>query len=173
MNRREFFQNAGLVAGISLLSNETFAAKKIKTFGCQLYSVRDVIDADPAGVMTKLAAMGYKQFESYGGKQGFLWGMKPKEMASFLNGIGVKMVSSHIDINTDFEQKVNDAAEAGLTYLLCPYIGMQPSTDAWKQKAALFNQKGEIAKKLEFNLVIITTIILSNLPTVKKDKGFY
>ena len=147
MNRREFFQNAGIIAGASMLSMDVFAAKKIKKFGCQLYSVRDVITADPKGVMTKLAGMGYKKFESFDGKLGFLWGMKPLEAKAFFNDIGVKMVSSHIDMNTNFEKKVEDAAQAGLTYLLCPYIGMQATTDAWLQKAELFNQKGEIAKK--------------------------
>lgn len=150
LSRRSFLEKSALLAGASLLSIDTEAAR-IKKFGCQLYSVRDVISKDPRGTMTQLAQMGYNFFESFQGKQGFLWGMTGKEAKTFFGDIGVRMVSTHLDINTDFEKSIENAVEAGLEYMLCPYIGMQPSLDAWKKKAELFNQKGELCRKAGIN----------------------
>ena len=127
-------------------------AGSIKTYGLQLYSVRDVLPKDPKGVMTQLAQMGYKQFESYQGDKGFLWGMQPAEAKSFLNGLGVQMVSTHFDFksgldNPDKLQSYIDMANgAGLKYMLCPYIGPQKSWDDWKRVADSFNRVGEVVR---------------------------
>lgn len=79
--------------------------------------------------------MGYTQFESYGGPD-FLWGMTPKECKTFL-GEGVKMVSTHFDMNKDLDKNIERGAEAGLKYMLCPYLGPQKTLDAWKQKSGI------------------------------------
>ncbi|WP_375448624.1 sugar phosphate isomerase/epimerase family protein [uncultured Fibrella sp.] len=154
-NRRDFLKQAGLLpAGAVALSSTLTDAlgASIKTYGLQLYSVRDVLPADPKGIMTQLASMGYKQFESYQGDKGFLWGMEPAAMKSFLNGIGVKMVSTHFDFkgaseNADTLQKYIDMANgAGLNYMLCPYIGPQKTWDDWKRVADSFNRVGEAVR---------------------------
>lgn len=128
-------------------------AKVINPFGVQLFSVRDILPDDPKGVMEKLAKMGYKQFESYGGAKGFLWGMEPKEIKSFLDGIGVNMVSTHFDFNKTandadaLKRSIEMAHEAGLKYLICPWIGPQKSWDDWKKIADNFNRVGAEVKK--------------------------
>ena len=158
MQRRDFLKQSGLLtAGAFTLSQSNlFAnapAKTISPFGVQLYSVRDVLPKDPKGIMTQLAQMGYKQFESYSGPQGFLWGMEPKEIKSFLNGLGVKMVSTHFNYRGDvakpdqLKKSIEMAHDAGLTYLLCPYIGAQKTWDDWKKIADEFNTVGEQVKK--------------------------
>ena len=153
--RREFLKQAGLLSAstVALSSSLTDAvAGSIRTYGVQLYSVRDVLPADPKGVMTQLAKMGYKQFESYQGQQGFLWGMEPAAMKSFLDGLGVRMVSTHFDFkgaleNPDTLSKYIDMASgAGLKYLLCPYIGPQKTWDDWKRVADNFNRVGEAVR---------------------------
>ncbi|QJD80807.1 sugar phosphate isomerase/epimerase family protein [Spirosoma rhododendri] len=158
MQRRDFIrQSALLTAGALTLSQTSLLAgapaKTISPFGVQLYSVRDVIGKDPKGVMTQLAQMGYKQFESYSGQQGFLWGMTPAEMKSFLKDIGVNMVSTHFnygqqkDNDSELQKSFDMAKGAGLTYILCPYIGPQKSFDDWKRIADRFNVVGEMARK--------------------------
>lgn len=154
LNRREFLKQAGaLAAGSLALSHTDLMAGTFKTFGVQLYSVRDLIPKDPKGVMTQLAQMGYKQFESYSGPQGFLWGMQPKEIKSFLDGLGVKMVSTHFNYGAqaqkddELKKSMDMAKEAGLSYLLCPYIGAQKTMDDWKRIADRFNVVGEMARK--------------------------
>ncbi|RAV29112.1 sugar phosphate isomerase/epimerase family protein [Sinomicrobium soli] len=159
MNRRNFIRSTGiLTAGtVALGQGELMAgvlkSRSIDPFGVQLYSVRDVLPQDPRGVMKKLAAMGYRQFESYAGKKGFLWGMAPQEMKTFLGDIGVNMVSTHFNYhavtdNPDKLKKNIEMAEgAGLKYILCPHIGAQKSWDDWKRIAEQFNKTGEEVSK--------------------------
>jgi len=125
----------------------TASGTKIDNFGIQLYSVRDLIGADPKGVIKQLADLGYKEIESYQGDQGVFWGMSPKEFKDYVSGLGMKIVSTHADTTKDLEKLANDCAEAGLTYVLQPYIGAQPSIDEWKKRAEEFNQRGEICNK--------------------------
>ncbi|MFN8348646.1 MAG: sugar phosphate isomerase/epimerase [Spirosomataceae bacterium] len=147
MNRREFMNRSALFGAGAFLTPSLFTeAKPIKRFGVQLYSVRDQMPKDAKATMKKLADMGYTQFESYGGPD-FLWGMAPKECKTFLGDMGVKMVSTHFDMNKDLEKNIERGAEAGLKYMLCPYLGPQKTLDAWKQKAELFNQVGEKVTK--------------------------
>ncbi|RIV20637.1 sugar phosphate isomerase/epimerase [Fibrisoma montanum] len=158
MQRRLFLKQAGfLSAGAFALSQTDLLAgapaQTFKTFGVQLYSVRDVLPKDPKGIMTQLAQMGYKQFESYSGPQGFLWGMSPKEIKSFLNDQGVTMVSTHFNYGAqagkpdELKKSIDMASEAGLSYLLCPYIGAQKTMDDWKRIADGFNRDGELVRK--------------------------
>lgn len=158
MQRRSFLQKSGLLtAGAFAFSQADLLAsapsKAINPFGVQLYSARDIMPKDPRGVMTQLAQMGYKQFESYSGPQGFLWGMQPKEIKSFLDGLGVKMISTHFNYGSernkpdDLKKSIDMASEAGLTYLLCPYIGAQKTFDEWKKIADQFNSTGELMNK--------------------------
>ncbi|WP_080240719.1 sugar phosphate isomerase/epimerase family protein [Spirosoma rigui] len=152
MQRRSFLKQSGLLTAgaLSLSQLDVFASapqKAINPFGVQLYSTRDILPKDPKGVMKQLAQMGYKQFESYSGPQGFLWGMQPKEMKSFLGDMGVKMISTHFDMNKDLDKSIDMANGAGLSYLLCPYIGPQKTFDDWKKIADKFNTVGEQVSK--------------------------
>ncbi len=151
MNRRLFIQKSVLATSVvalttqELFATEEFAPKKLKKFGCQLYSVRDKMPKDAKGTMEALAKMGYKQFESYSSDP--FWGMSAAEAKSFLKGIGVDMVSSHVGMKDISEELVAKAAEVGLKYIICPYIGMQKGLDGWKKIADDFNEKGELCKK--------------------------
>ncbi|WP_128544262.1 sugar phosphate isomerase/epimerase family protein [Larkinella soli] len=153
MNRRNFLKKAGVLTTSAFALSQTdltalgAPSGTFKDFGLQLYSVRDVLPGDPKGIMTQLAKMGYTIFESYGGPKGFLWGMEPKEIKSFLGDQGVKMVSTHFDMNKDLEKSIDMAREAGLSYMLCPYIGPQKTMDDWKRIADQFNQVGEQVNK--------------------------
>lgn len=155
-NRRKFIQlsggaTAGLalssMAGVSFLSSCDEDAKKIKKFGLQLYTLRDDMPKDPRGVLKQVAGFGYKQIESYEGAQGMFWGMSHTDFKKYMDELGMTIVSSHCDINKDFETKAAQAAEIGMKYLICPYKGPQTSIDAFKKFAEEFNQKGEVCKK--------------------------
>ena len=151
-DRRKFLQLGGsLTLGAflapSLMNFFESDAKKLKKYGIQLYTLRDVLPADPKGVLKQLAGFGYTQIESYEGAQGMFWGMSNTEFKKYIGDLGMKMVSSHCDINKDFEKKAAEAAEIGMKYLICPYKGPQKSIDDFKKFADEFNAKGEICKK--------------------------
>lgn len=128
-------------------SGDAAAAAALTAFGLQLYTLRDDFPKDPKGVLKQVADMGYKQVEGYEGKQGIFWGMKDDEFKSYMDSIGLTMVSSHCDTSKDFEKKAAQAAGAGLKYLMHPYEGRDKSIDEYKKMADDFNKKGEICKK--------------------------
>lgn len=154
-NRRNFLRKGGALAGGFLLGNKVFStagypfatSAAIKNFGLQLYSVRDDLPKDPKGVIKQIAAMGYKQIESYEGDKGMFWGMGNTGFKKYLNDLGLTIVSSHCNINKDFEAKAAQAAEIGMKYLICPYLGAQKSLDGYKKAAENFNNCGSICKK--------------------------
>lgn len=155
-NRREFLQLTGAAAAGLALSGlplsslaipGTEASKKIGSFGLQLYSVRDVIPKDPRGVLKQIASFGYKQIESYEGAQGMFWGLGNTGFKKYMDELGMSIVSSHCDINKDFNRKAAEAAAIGMQYLICPWLGPQKSLDDFKKAAARFNECGNICKK--------------------------
>jgi sugar phosphate isomerase/epimerase len=91
--------------------------------------------------------MGYKQIESYEGDKGMFWGMKNTEFKKYLDDIGLVIVSSHCDIDKDFEQKAGEASAIGMKYLLSAWVGPQKSLDDYKKIADKFNKRGEVCKK--------------------------
>ena len=167
-NRRTFLQQAGLVtAGSALLpfwacqsgtqqktastpaapAEVTTSTPSLDKFGIQLYTLRDVIQEDPKAIIKEIASYGFRQIESYDGKKGMFWDMPHTDFKMYLDDLGVTMVSSHCNINKDFETKAAQAAEIGMKYLICPYIGPQTSVDNWKKVTDKFNECGEICRK--------------------------
>jgi len=124
------------------------AAKgNIKNIGLQLYTLRDDLPKDPKGVLKQVASFGYNQLESFEGNKGMFWGMTPAEFNKYVGDLGMKIVSSHCDIDKDFEKKAADAASIGMKYLICPHKGAQKSIDDFKRIADQFNDRGEICRK--------------------------
>ena len=163
--RRTFLQTAGIMTAGSLVlpnwacsdanqetektATEAPAAPvpSLDNFGIQLYTLRDVIPGDPKGTLQQVAGFGFTQIEGYEhNEQGIYWNMPHTDFKKYLDGIGLRMVSSHCDIYNDFEKKVGQAAEVGLDYLICPWVGPQKSMDDWKKVTDKFNECGEICK---------------------------
>ena len=99
-NRRSFIRNTGAAAlGAMVFSNAAFAEflkKKHHAIGLQLFTFFNVIDDDVQGTLTKIAGIGYKEIESAFSKKGGYYGMKPKEFAAYLQGIGMSWKSHHV-----------------------------------------------------------------------------
>lgn len=151
LNRRNFLKTTSL-AGAGLLfgaaNNHLFAEKfKNRSIGLQLYTLRDDLPKDPKAVLKKVSSFGYNQIESFEGNQGLFWGMSAKEFKSFMDDLHMTIISSHCDINKDFERKAEEAASIGMKYLICPYLGPQKSIDDYKKAAEHFNDRGAICKK--------------------------
>lgn len=153
-NRRSFLKAtgtlaSGLLVGRSAFSMEDFETNgSIKKFGLQLYSLRADLPKDPKGVLKQVAAFGYKQIEGYEGKDGMFWGMTNKEFKKYMDELGMTIVSSHCNINSDFETKAAQAGEIGMKYLICPSLGgANKSIDDFKKAVDKFNACGDICKK--------------------------
>lgn len=150
-SRRSFLKTSGLLAsGLTLgsvpfLSSCNPSAPQNSAFGLQLYTLRDVIGDDPQGVLRQVADFGYELIESYEGPQGMFWGMGHTGFQKFLEDHGMTMISSHADVFNDYERKVEQAAEIGMEYIVCPYIGPQDELDDYREMADTFNDLGRIA----------------------------
>jgi sugar phosphate isomerase/epimerase len=156
--RRDFLKTASAIGSGLLLSS--FATNLVgcktamggkaagsKPFGLQLYTLRDDFPKDPKAVLKQVADFGYSQVEGYETNKGIFWGMTNTEMKSYLDSIGLTMISTHCNINQDFERKADEAAAIGMKYLIAPYLGPQKSLDAFKQAADKFNKCGAICKQ--------------------------
>lgn len=154
LSRRSFLKKSGLLAGGAALTSLSFLQscasseemeEATNTFGIQLYTLRDIIGDDPRGVISSLAEFGYKQIESYEGSMGIFWGMSHTEFKQFLDEQGLTLISSHANVFENYQQKVDQLAEVGATYITCPYIGPQESIDDFYDLADQFNELGQIA----------------------------
>src|SRR5215207_4053647 len=154
-NRRNFIKLGGSIVAVSALSGipvlssctEDEMKKKIKKFGLQLYTLRDVLPKNPKAVLKDVSNYGYKQIESYEGPEGMFWGMGNTGFKKYMDDLDMELIASHCDISKDFEKKAAEAAAIGMKYLICPYKGPQKSADDYKKFAAEFNVKGEICRK--------------------------
>ncbi|MBA4302097.1 sugar phosphate isomerase/epimerase family protein [Algoriphagus alkaliphilus] len=158
--RRKFIQMGAMLGmGAAFMPLQFCAAPKKKegdldqpvkstlsAFGIQLYSVKEDMAVDAQATMRSLAGFGYQQFEGFDGGKGILWGMQPAEFKSLLSEIGTTMVASHANVFENLEAQAAQAAEVGMKYLICPWIGPQKSLDDYKKKANEFNQIGEKLK---------------------------
>ena len=154
IKRREFIKTTAAATTGLLLSSYLPACKSASiskdvrdNFGLQLYTLRDVLPGNPKDVLTQVASFGYKQIESFEGQKGMFWGMSNTEFKKLMDDLGMKIVSSHCNINTDFDRKAAEAAAIGMRYLICPYLGPQKKIDDFKKFAETFNQRGEVCKK--------------------------
>jgi sugar phosphate isomerase/epimerase len=149
VSRRKFLQTTGLLTAAGLIGkNELFARNsKLKSYGIQLWSVKNAMGKDPQGTLKQLASFGYTQVEGFEGGKGIFWGMTASDFKKYMDELGMKFISSHCNIDKDFEKKAADAASIGMKYLICPYKGPRKSIDDFKKIAEDFNAKGEICKK--------------------------
>jgi sugar phosphate isomerase/epimerase len=160
LNRRNFIQQSSL-ASLAIYLNPTmsfedFAGAEGK-FGIQLWSVKEDMAKDAKATLTKLAAYGYKQIESFAGEKGMFWGMKPKEFQVFTKGLGLDVYGSHCDPNfaidatkmDEFRKLADDAAAAGLRYLINPFVGMLKTKDEYYKVSESFNKLGEYSKSVD------------------------
>jgi sugar phosphate isomerase/epimerase len=139
MNRRQLL--ASLAAGSLALQ-----AKKMKTIGCQLYTLRSVIDANPKAIFDQLDGAGYDEVEAVRGNLPKIW--------DALKASKLKPVSLHIDTRLFTVEKdklsaaLDDAKAKGFKYVVCPYIAPadRGGVDMIKKLADTLNEAGAKCK---------------------------
>ena len=146
--RRNFIKSTAVLTAGAVLASFPTAAMPVQNIGLQLYSVRKDMLADAAGTLKKLAAIGYKNLESAGSEKGSYYGLKPKEMKKIASDLGMTVLSGHVHIGTNWQKTVDEAAEAGQTYLICSTMPSNGQTVSNYQHCAdIFNQSAEVANK--------------------------
>lgn len=148
--RREFLKVSGTIAFGSFIlpACKGAAAPKLNNVGVQLYSVRKEMLADATGTLKKLAQIGYTEIESARSEKGNYYGLQPKEIKSILNDLGMTLRSGHVHIDENWQQSIEEAAEAGQQYLICSTMPTKGQTvDNYQRVADAFSKAGEDCKK--------------------------
>lgn len=154
MQRRKFLQ-VSATAAAALVGAPLFAQSG-KSIGLQLYTLRDVIMKDPKGVVKQVAEMGYQHVETFGYRDGKLFGMTNREFTDYVRGLGMTITSGHYGIDIvrgNWEKAVADAKEAGQTYMVVPWLPDNERTaDGYKRVIDELNKAGEISRKYGIRL---------------------
>jgi sugar phosphate isomerase/epimerase len=145
MNRRSMLRTAGYSAlALSALPGLLLAGgeRRVERIGVQLYTVRDLLDADPAGTLDAVAGMGYVEVETAG-----YAGLTPADFAAALKNAGLAAPSAHIpltDIESAPERLLEAAAIVGHRYLVVPWLApeLRESTDGYARVADVLNGFG-------------------------------
>jgi sugar phosphate isomerase/epimerase len=143
ITRRDFLQTVGGVAVLAA-GSDLFGAGGLawtKPIGLELYTVRELFAKDPAGTLKKVAAVGYKEVEVGPGA-------KPGQLHQELSAAGLTAPSGYFESPKTVEEwkkTVGLAHAYGLRYVV---VGDNPKLDldAWKRRADLYNQCGEVAQ---------------------------
>jgi sugar phosphate isomerase/epimerase len=161
-NRRTFIQQAGLLA-TGLAINPSLFLMKDKVVGLQLYSLREYINKDVSGIISKVAAAGYKDVETYGfDKKNQFFGLSPKDFLSLLKSNGLTSTSGHYNPNDflkgkgtdDLKYMIEGANGLNQQHLVIPYLGeeLRGNTDGYKAIAEKLNTAGELCQKSNLQL---------------------
>jgi len=113
----------------------------------QLYSVREDCARDLCGTLEAVAKMGYEGVEFAG-----YYGRSAEELRGILEDLGLKVVGSHLGIDTLMEDQLEKTVEfnriLGNKYLIVPSLPekMRESKAAWIETAHLMNRISEKVK---------------------------
>jgi sugar phosphate isomerase/epimerase len=161
--RRSFIKSTSLLSAGLFFSPSDFKVKKT-LIGLQLYTVRDAMAKDPSGTLAKVAQLGYTSVEAatYTGTEKF-YGMSPSAFKNVLKQNGLIIPSSHYRLGEEktkgeivngtllhhWDKAVDDAAEAGIKYMVCAYLSNDErgKLDHYKYVADQLNIAGEKCKK--------------------------
>jgi sugar phosphate isomerase/epimerase len=156
--RREFLTQAALLTTCALATTESLMAKPDSRVGLQLYSLREQLPKDIKGVITKVAAAGYKEVETYGySKQNGFWGMNAGAFSQLLKHNGLTTPSGHYGLDQyltggqldELNYIIEAAKTTGQTYITVPSLGSAypKSFDGFKSTAEKLNKAGELCKR--------------------------
>jgi sugar phosphate isomerase/epimerase len=114
-----------------------------RSWGVQLYTVRDQMRTDPAATLKAIADIGYRELEIL---QGTL-----STVAPLAKKLGLTMVSAHLDLPTiagkGLSEFVAQAKDHGLRYIVIPWVAPEtrPTDRAgYEALAARFNRVADV-----------------------------
>jgi sugar phosphate isomerase/epimerase len=127
-------------------------ARKLKTIGVQLYTVRTLLPKTPLDTLRAIERIGYREVEAVQGGMDQMW--------PSLRQTSLKPVSLHMDtaLFTREREKLpaalEDARQRGFEYVVCPYIAPQDrgGADMIRKLGETLNKAGEICNRSGLHL---------------------
>jgi len=166
--RRSFIKSSSIFSA-GLIFVPSGLNRKQTLIGLQLYTVRDLMQQNPASTIAEVAKVGYNSVEgaTYTNTQKF-YGMNPQEFSKLLKDNGLIMPSGHYRLGeektnneivkgtllNEWDKAVDDAAAVGLKYMVCAYLSTaeRGGLDHYKYVADQLNIAGEKCKKAGIQL---------------------
>lgn len=152
MNRRKFMTTAVAVAVTASHRGWPAEPHRIERVGIQLYTVRDLLNQDFDGIMSRIAAIGYKEVEL-----GFYTDRPAKEVRSTLDRLDLSSPSCafyYPDIRDHWPRVMDRCHTIGHRYIVIPSVDKEfrEQPDGYKRAAEAFSHAGEMAAKAEIQL---------------------
>lgn len=115
-------------------------------FGVQLYTVRNQIKADPAGVLAAIRKIGYRSVETFAAQYA---NTSAKDLRAMIVGADLLLPSAHFGYG-DLGSRFGYAHDLGVQYMVCGATptNVADSADGFKRAAQQYNQWGSQAKAL-------------------------
>ncbi len=154
-SRRNFIRQSSLLTA-AVIAGPSWLPASRKKIGVQLYTVRGDMQKDPRGTLSKVAAMGYKEVETFG-YNGKYWGLTGAELAATLKSLGLSSPSGHYyaagsfykdNWMDQFKSAIDDLKKVGQDYYVVPWMEetYRKSLDTYKKLAGDFNKAAEYAR---------------------------
>ncbi|HBE39636.1 MAG TPA: hypothetical protein DDW27_00210, partial [Bacteroidales bacterium] len=150
-SRRDFVKLAAAgTVGAVVLSNYSCKKAEIPGIGIQLYTIRDAMEADPAGSLKRVADTGYRYLELAGYADGKFYGYEPAEFKKLVNDLGMEILSSHTQVEAEgitlenATKMAEDHAKLGVKYCIQPWVVEEARTTiaSYQKMASDWNQVG-------------------------------
>ncbi len=138
----------------------------VRRISVQLYTLRDILNADVDGTLGALARFGYRNVETAGNPGG----LTTRQFREALDDHGLRATSAHMGIPTDaasddpapfdeaaWRRMLQDANVLGATYVNHPYFGSDQNgairdASKYRQLARDLNRAGRIARNFRLQL---------------------
>jgi len=112
----------------------------------QLYTLRSLAENDPAAVLTKLAELGYRSVEMAG-----TYGRTAGEFRRLLDDAGLQATSSHVKLNDEIVDTINDALTLGHSFVVVPWAQFD-TADEWRRFADELTAAAVLAQQAGISL---------------------
>jgi sugar phosphate isomerase/epimerase len=158
-NRRTFIKNSVLALGsAALLSrlNLGCSNKTVKSFGFQVWTIREKLFEDFAGTLKMMAGLGYKEVEMCSplgySDSGFgpLNEMSGTEMRKIIEDAGLICCSSHFnlgELRDNLENRIEWAHQMGLTQMILASFWLPAETSSIDDYRRAADELNKIAEK--------------------------
>lgn len=163
-SRRKFIKNSAVSVGVAALMSQLpfksfgFGLEKPKSFGFQVWTIREKLIEDFSGTLKMMAGLGYKEVEMCSplgySNSGFesLNQMSGREMKKIVEDTGLKCTSSHFnmgELRDHLENRIEWAQELGMKQMMAAsfWLPKDASVDDYRQAADELNAIGEKTKK--------------------------
>lgn len=143
-------------------ANETEAAPVKKDIALQLYSLRDDIGKDYAGIIKKVGEMGFTAIEAANYDNGKFYGRTPEEFKADIEAAGMRVLSSHVGralseaevASKDFTEALKWWDEciaahkaAGMEYIVTPWMDTPKTLADLQTYCEYYNEIGKKCKE--------------------------